>query len=31
VPEGSPFQYANLGYIIADAVIEKTAGKPWSN
>jgi CubicO group peptidase (beta-lactamase class C family) len=29
VPEGSPFQYANLGYIIAGAMIEKAAGKPW--
>jgi CubicO group peptidase (beta-lactamase class C family) len=29
VPEGSPFQYANLGYIIAGAMIEKTAGVPW--
>ncbi len=29
VPEGSPFQYANLGYIISGAMIEKAAGKPW--
>ncbi len=31
VPEGSPFQYANLGYIIAGAMIEKVAGDPWEN
>ena len=29
IPEGSPFQYANLGYIIAGAMIEKAAGMPW--
>ncbi|MDC9823885.1 serine hydrolase [Devosia sp. ZB163] len=29
VPEGSPFQYANFGYLIAGAMIEKAAGKPW--
>ena len=30
VPDGpSPFQYANLGYVIAGAMIEKAAGKPW--
>jgi CubicO group peptidase (beta-lactamase class C family) len=29
VPEGSPFQYANLGYVIAGAMIEKAAGQPW--
>jgi len=29
VPKGSPFQYANLGYIIAGAMIEKAAGVPW--
>lgn len=29
VPEGSPFQYANLGYIIAGAMLEEVAGKPW--
>ncbi len=29
VPEGSPFQYANFGYLIAGAMIEKVAGKPW--
>jgi len=29
IPEGSPFQYANLGYIIAGAMIEKAAGMAW--
>ncbi|WP_112324139.1 serine hydrolase domain-containing protein [Oceanibium sediminis] len=29
VPEGSPFQYSNLGYIIAGAMIEKVAERPW--
>jgi CubicO group peptidase (beta-lactamase class C family) len=29
VPAGSPFQYANLNYIIAGAMIEKAAGEPW--
>lgn len=29
VPEGSPFQYANLGYIIAGAMIERAANAPW--
>lgn len=29
VPEGSPFQYSNFGYLIAGAMIEKVAGKPW--
>lgn len=29
VPEGSPFQYSNLGYLIAGAMIETVAGKPW--
>jgi CubicO group peptidase (beta-lactamase class C family) len=28
-PQGSPFQYANLGYIIAGAMIEKAAGVSW--
>ena len=28
-PQGSPFQYANFGYIIAGAMIEKAAGVPW--
>jgi CubicO group peptidase (beta-lactamase class C family) len=29
IPEGSPFQYANLGYIFAGAMIEKAAAMPW--
>jgi CubicO group peptidase (beta-lactamase class C family) len=29
VPEGAPFQYSNLGYMIAGAMIETAAGKPW--
>lgn len=29
VPEGSPFQYSNLGYLIAGAMIDTAAGKPW--
>jgi CubicO group peptidase (beta-lactamase class C family) len=29
VPAGSPFQYANFGYLIAGAMIEKAAGEPW--
>jgi CubicO group peptidase (beta-lactamase class C family) len=29
VPPGSPFQYSNLGYLIAGAMIETAAGKPW--
>ncbi len=29
VPEGSPFQYSNLGYIIAGAMIEAVSGKAW--
>lgn len=29
VPEGSPFQYSNLGYLIAGAMMEHVAGKPW--
>src|SRR3546814_6683545 len=28
-PQGSPFQYANFGYLIAGAMIEATAGLPW--
>lgn len=31
VPEGSPFQYSNLGYIIVGAMIEKVSGEPWDN
>jgi len=29
VPSGSTFQYSNLGYAIAGAMIEKASGKPW--
>lgn len=29
VPAGSPFQYANFGYVIVGAMIEKASGKPW--
>jgi CubicO group peptidase (beta-lactamase class C family) len=29
VPEGSPFQYSNMGYMIAGMMIEKVAGAPW--
>lgn len=29
VPDGSPFQYSNLGYVIAGLMIEKVAGEPW--
>lgn len=29
VPEGSPFQYANLGYMFAAAMLEKVSGTPW--
>lgn len=29
VPAGSPFQYSNFGYLIAGAMIETAAGKPW--
>jgi len=28
-PPGSTFHYANLGYIIAGAMIEKASGRPW--
>jgi len=31
VPKGAPFQYANLGYIIIGAMIEKVLGEPWDN
>ena len=31
VPKGAPFQYANLGYIIVGAMIEKVSGEPWDN
>ncbi|WP_040400644.1 serine hydrolase domain-containing protein [Amorphus coralli] len=29
VPEGPPFQYANLGYITAGAMLEEVSGYPW--
>lgn len=29
IPEASPFQYSNLGYIIAGAMIETVAGEDW--
>ncbi|RAI01809.1 methylmalonyl-CoA mutase [Acuticoccus sediminis] len=29
VPEGSPFQYANFGYLTAGAMLEAAAGEPW--
>lgn len=29
VPEGSPFQYSNFGYMIAGMMIETVAGMPW--
>lgn len=29
VPDGSPFQYANLGYLIAGTMIEKVAETSW--
>ncbi len=29
VPEGSPFQYSNLGYVIAGMMIEKVTGLAW--
>jgi CubicO group peptidase (beta-lactamase class C family) len=31
VPEGSPFQYSNLGYVTVGAMIEKVSGEPWDN
>lgn len=31
VPEGSPFQYANFGYVIAGAMIEEVSGETWDN
>jgi CubicO group peptidase (beta-lactamase class C family) len=30
-PPGSPFQYANLGYMTAGAMIETAAGEPWES
>ena len=29
VPEGSPFQYSNFGYMMAGAMIEAASGEPW--
>lgn len=29
VPEGSPFQYSNFGYVIAGMMLEKVSGTPW--
>ena len=29
VPDGSPFQYSNLGYVIAGMMIETAAETPW--
>jgi CubicO group peptidase (beta-lactamase class C family) len=31
VPEGSPFQYANFGYVIVGAMLEKATGQPWEH
>jgi CubicO group peptidase (beta-lactamase class C family) len=28
-PPGSTFEYSNLGYVIAGAVVEKITGQPW--
>lgn len=28
-PEGSPFQYSNMGYLIAGMMIEKVSGESW--
>ncbi|AML50470.1 serine hydrolase domain-containing protein [Falsihalocynthiibacter arcticus] len=29
LPDGSPFQYSNFGYMIAGSMIEKVTGRPW--
>ncbi len=29
VPDGMPFQYANLGYLTVGAMVETAAGEPW--
>ncbi|WP_205470738.1 serine hydrolase domain-containing protein [Breoghania sp. L-A4] len=29
VPDGSPFQYSNFGYMIAGSMIEKVSDTPW--
>jgi CubicO group peptidase (beta-lactamase class C family) len=31
VPEPNPFQYANLGYMTAGAMVETAAGEPWES
>jgi len=31
VPEGSPFQYANFGYMTVGAMIEAVTGEPWES
>jgi CubicO group peptidase (beta-lactamase class C family) len=31
VPDASPFQYANFGYMIAGAMLETVAGEPWEH
>ncbi|MCV0371320.1 serine hydrolase domain-containing protein [Filomicrobium sp.] len=31
IPEGSPFQYANFGYVIAGAMIEEVSGEAWES
>lgn len=30
-PKGAPFQYANLGYLVAGAMIETAAGEAWES
>ncbi|WP_087587092.1 serine hydrolase domain-containing protein [Nitratireductor soli] len=29
IPDGSPFQYSNFGYMIAGMMLEKASGTPW--
>ncbi len=29
IPDGSPFQYSNFGYMIAGSMIEKASATPW--
>lgn len=31
VPDANPFQYANLGYMTAGAMVETAAGEPWES
>lgn len=31
LPQGSAFQYSNLGYILAGMMIETAAGRPWEH